>query len=1159
MSGGGTVTTSATRAEALTVQSSTAGMTIPWVRGMHRLPGNLLWYGDFKANSTFEDAGGKGGGGGGQIEKVTYEASFVMGICQGTIHSIPRIWRGKGTATPSELSLSVFTGAIGQLEWSGLSGYSESLAYSGIAYVAGKRIPLGSAPSVENHSFEIRTPQAYGVNGSIPDVDLAVELRDLMIDANVGVGIPSAMLDAWTLWSDYCRAADLLVSPILTEQTEAREVLKLAASLSNSELVWSDGTLKVVPRGDETLTANGRTYTPNLTPLYAITASHLLAEDGEPPIVRRLVTPEDRHNIVSVEYRDRANQYSIAIAEARDLTDITANGPRPAEVMKAHWITRAAVARFVAEIRKQRNLLVVGEYTFRLPIHFALIECMDLLSLTESGLLLDGTLVRVTSIVESSDDELEITCEDTPTGVGGAPRYPTVAPGGFASDSLTAPPSVTDAVIFEAPGSMAAGAAGLEVWVAVRPAGGNWGGCRLWVSVDDGATYRAVGKLDGGSRLGTLITSPSDTGSAMSVDMMAGQLIGGTSAEADALATLCYIGGASPEFVAYQGATLIGPPGSTQYSLTGVRRGVLRSVAAAHTAGDEFVRVDDAVLRSGPLDSSMVGRTIYLKLTSYNVFGAAEESLASVGAYSHVIAGAFRTPPQTTGGEALNANPAANDPNAWTIEGAQVKFIRTQAAGAVGAEALGAASGTNQYVWSRETIPLNPARTYSLTANLAADTGNNRHVYLTVRMFRADGSELVGADTGWGGSYAGYVYGAPPSPDDGEFRRYGADFGAGVGGRAIPADVAWCRVGVWFQYSGSGSSAVLQAAQDVRLVDVTDARAAAAAAAGASAAAAAASVDATAALGRVAAIDSDSVLARGEKSMAILDWQALVDEEAGIVARATAYGITTENTAYVNAKLTLAGYLGGLSPAWNDTTVDTAIVAAAYRTTWAAVYSARQTVLNRIAEEAGKRAVWATVTGSGRPADNATRNDVYHQPTDPGAVANGSIWIDSSAGGRAWQRVAGAWQPYVGNGSVNTAQLAANSVTKLNQDIHDFGALNVNGALGNQLMRTWTFTPTANCRLSFSASIDAARVQVDSGYSIFYLIEETTGPVTRANLPVTSHSLDAPPARRFTVAFTFDATGGLELRVRIYASVYLGAPTPMILYASSMVALELKK
>lgn len=80
----------------------------------------------------------------------------------------------------------------------------------------------------------------------------------------------------------------------------------------------------------------------------------------------------------------------------------------------------------------------------------------------------------------------------------------------------------------------------------------------------------------------------------------------------------------------------------------------------------------------------------------------------------------------------------------------------------------------------------------------------------------------------------------------------------------------------------------------------------------------------------------------------------------------------------------------------------------------------------------GLTAVWTGVTGTGKPADNATRNYTYSQSGDPvsspGGVVNGETWLQTSTG-KTFVRVSGAWVAVVGTGSVNTNELADQAAT----------------------------------------------------------------------------------------------------------------------------------
>lgn len=81
----------------LTVQTSTYGAVIPRVYGMVTVNGNVIW---LKGNALTEtitktkSKGGKGGGSKSTTLTYTYSASFAVGLCQGPIVGVRRIWIG---------------------------------------------------------------------------------------------------------------------------------------------------------------------------------------------------------------------------------------------------------------------------------------------------------------------------------------------------------------------------------------------------------------------------------------------------------------------------------------------------------------------------------------------------------------------------------------------------------------------------------------------------------------------------------------------------------------------------------------------------------------------------------------------------------------------------------------------------------------------------------------------------------------------------------------------------------------------------------------------------------------------------------------------------------------------------------------------------------
>lgn len=75
-------------------QTSTYGAVIPRIYGAAAVAGNIFWIENnaLKEVATTEDQGGKGGGGGAEVTTYKYYATFALGLCEGPIEGIRRIW-----------------------------------------------------------------------------------------------------------------------------------------------------------------------------------------------------------------------------------------------------------------------------------------------------------------------------------------------------------------------------------------------------------------------------------------------------------------------------------------------------------------------------------------------------------------------------------------------------------------------------------------------------------------------------------------------------------------------------------------------------------------------------------------------------------------------------------------------------------------------------------------------------------------------------------------------------------------------------------------------------------------------------------------------------------------------------------------------------------
>lgn len=634
-----TISNSEQRILSLQVQQSSQGLTLPVVYGRARVAGNLIWYGDFTTieTKTTTRQGGKGGGGVKQEDiSYTYEAAVMMALCEGEIKGIGRIWRDKEKfESLSQLRLNLAKGGDEQPTWTHLQQpkhQAQAINYSGTAYIYSPNYELTKSAQIYSHNFEVIGKMGY--SSSIPDANPSEIIRDMLTNQNYGCGFPAENLGDTSVYGVYCRAAGIFLSPVYSEQTEAQQNISELLEQTNSAAVFSQGRLKIVPYGDVKLSGNGAAYVPNLTPVYDLTDDDFIVSGAEDPLKVERKTNADAYNQIQVEYLDRANDYNIAVAEVKDQANIEQYGLRPKDAVKMHGICDAKVANHVAQLLLQRALYVRNEYEFKLGWKYCLLEPMDLVTLTDEGLGLNKTPVRIIEIEEDEEGVLTVKAEDFPMGAATATAYPTQPSLGYSADYNKSPGNAHAPVVFEAPLQLTGGEP--QIWLAT--AGGDmWGGAEVWISTD-GDSYTRIGATNKKARFGSLSAPLAsgavfDRANTLSVEISAGQMTGGTEQDSRDLLTLCYVDG---EFLAYETAEL---KGVGRYTLGNLTRGAYGSAIGAHAAGSQFVRIDEAMFKYA-VPANWVGRTVWVKLVSFNVFGSGVQELAEVPAYSYTIKGA---------------------------------------------------------------------------------------------------------------------------------------------------------------------------------------------------------------------------------------------------------------------------------------------------------------------------------------------------------------------------------------------------------------------------------------------------------------------------------------------------------------------------------------
>lgn len=137
------------------ISGADEGEAIARLYGTSRIGGTLIWATRFSEEVTQERTGGKGGGGGSTtVETFSYFANFALGLCEGEIASVRRVWADGQLLNLSGVTMRIYKGTGDQAAdplISAKQGAGQTPAYRGLSYVVfehfalenyGNRIPL---------------------------------------------------------------------------------------------------------------------------------------------------------------------------------------------------------------------------------------------------------------------------------------------------------------------------------------------------------------------------------------------------------------------------------------------------------------------------------------------------------------------------------------------------------------------------------------------------------------------------------------------------------------------------------------------------------------------------------------------------------------------------------------------------------------------------------------------------------------------------------------------------------------------------------------------------------------------------------------------------------------------------------------------------------
>lgn len=165
------------RLDALQLQASQEGAPIPLVFGRGRIAGQIIWASRFREHRT-DRGGGKGGP---RVSQFSYSVSFAVGICEGEIGGIGRIWANGELLNQSALPFRLYKGCEDQLPdplIETIEGADAAPAFRGLAYIVFENLPLDNFGNrIPNLSFEVfRSPRSAGEETPLEQLITGVDL-----------------------------------------------------------------------------------------------------------------------------------------------------------------------------------------------------------------------------------------------------------------------------------------------------------------------------------------------------------------------------------------------------------------------------------------------------------------------------------------------------------------------------------------------------------------------------------------------------------------------------------------------------------------------------------------------------------------------------------------------------------------------------------------------------------------------------------------------------------------------------------------------------------------------------------------------------------------------------------------------------------------------
>ena len=203
------------RQDSFHLQTSRDGAPMPRVFGRARMAGQVIWASRVREIVTEESVGGKGGG---PVRRdYSYTVSFAVGLCEGEILGVDRIWANGDILKRSGLTVRVHTGSEGQGPDPVIAATEPGPvpAFRGTAYIVFEDFPLddyGARLPIINAEVVRAVRRGGRMESLVRSVNLLPGTGEFALDTRVVEETPTIGTSIPTNMNGFTGEADLIAS-----------------------------------------------------------------------------------------------------------------------------------------------------------------------------------------------------------------------------------------------------------------------------------------------------------------------------------------------------------------------------------------------------------------------------------------------------------------------------------------------------------------------------------------------------------------------------------------------------------------------------------------------------------------------------------------------------------------------------------------------------------------------------------------------------------------------------------------------------------------------------------------------------------------------------------------------------------------------------------